>query len=106
MMMDLLFVLFIAYFLQSQLDIPFKVRAGHIGEIEVTVHIWHLSLVQRQISNIVFLLIGRLELKIPWKNLYTQSVEATLDGVYLLIVPTASKNNVYILINAKEITEI
>uniref|UniRef100_A0A674DPI5 Vacuolar protein sorting 13 homolog A n=1 Tax=Salmo trutta TaxID=8032 RepID=A0A674DPI5_SALTR len=49
--------------LLSQLDIPFKVRAGHIG---------------------------RLELKIPWKNLYTQSVEATLDGVYLLIVPTAS----------------
>ncbi|RXN28795.1 vacuolar sorting-associated 13A isoform X3 [Labeo rohita] len=48
---------------QSQLDIPFKVRAGHIG---------------------------RLELKIPWKNLYTQSVEATLDEVYLLIVPTAS----------------
>uniref|UniRef100_A0A674A5E2 Vacuolar protein sorting 13 homolog A n=1 Tax=Salmo trutta TaxID=8032 RepID=A0A674A5E2_SALTR len=47
----------------NQLDIPFKVRAGHIG---------------------------RLELKIPWKNLYTQSVEATLDGVYLLIVPTAS----------------
>ncbi|XP_017269300.1 vacuolar protein sorting-associated protein 13A isoform X2 [Kryptolebias marmoratus] len=47
----------------SQLDIPFKVKAGHIG---------------------------RLELKIPWKNLYTQSVEATLDGVYLLIVPTAS----------------
>ncbi|ROI74411.1 Vacuolar protein sorting-associated protein 13A, partial [Anabarilius grahami] len=46
-----------------QLDIPFKVRAGHIG---------------------------RLELKIPWKNLYTQSVEATLDEVYLLIVPTAS----------------
>lgn len=47
----------------SQLDIPFKVKAGHIG---------------------------RLELKIPWKNLYTQSVEATLDGVFLLIVPTAS----------------
>lgn len=38
-----------------------------------------------------FLLKGRLELKIPWKNLYTQSVEATLDGVFLLIVPTASK---------------
>nr|XP_019956405.1 PREDICTED: vacuolar protein sorting-associated protein 13A [Paralichthys olivaceus] len=47
----------------SELDIPFKVRAGHIG---------------------------RLELKIPWKNLYNQSVEATLDGVYLLVVPTAS----------------
>uniref|UniRef100_A0A3B4A869 Uncharacterized protein n=1 Tax=Periophthalmus magnuspinnatus TaxID=409849 RepID=A0A3B4A869_9GOBI len=51
------------YIKLSQLDIPFKVKAGHIG---------------------------RLELKIPWKNLYTQSVEATLDGVYLLIVPTAS----------------
>ena len=42
-------------------------------------------------SHLVFVLIGRLELKIPWKNLYNQSVEATLDGVYLLIVPTASK---------------
>uniref|UniRef100_A0A8C6Q3J4 Vacuolar protein sorting 13 homolog A n=1 Tax=Nothobranchius furzeri TaxID=105023 RepID=A0A8C6Q3J4_NOTFU len=40
--------------------------------------------------SLCFLLLGRLELKIPWKNLYTQSVEATLDGVYLLIVPTAS----------------
>ncbi|XP_039606495.1 vacuolar protein sorting-associated protein 13A isoform X2 [Polypterus senegalus] len=47
----------------SQLDIPFKVKAGHIE---------------------------KLELKIPWQNLYTQPVEATLIGVYLLIVPTAS----------------
>uniref|UniRef100_A0A8C4GTN9 Vacuolar protein sorting 13 homolog A n=1 Tax=Dicentrarchus labrax TaxID=13489 RepID=A0A8C4GTN9_DICLA len=36
-------------------------------------------------------LVSEIVLKIPWKNLYTQSVEATLDGVYLLIVPTASK---------------
>uniref|UniRef100_A0A8C4FEN5 Vacuolar protein sorting 13 homolog A n=1 Tax=Dicentrarchus labrax TaxID=13489 RepID=A0A8C4FEN5_DICLA len=35
-------------------------------------------------------LVSEIVLKIPWKNLYTQSVEATLDGVYLLIVPTAS----------------
>ncbi|XP_068092806.1 intermembrane lipid transfer protein VPS13A [Hyperolius riggenbachi] len=47
----------------SQLDVPFKVKAGHIG---------------------------KLDLKIPWKNLYTQPVEAVLDGVYLLIVPVAS----------------
>nr|XP_033782936.1 vacuolar protein sorting-associated protein 13A isoform X2 [Geotrypetes seraphini] len=47
----------------SQLDVPFKVKAGHIGN---------------------------LDLKIPWKNLYTQPVEAVLDGVYLLIVPIAS----------------
>uniref|UniRef100_A0A8D2LEQ8 Vacuolar protein sorting 13 homolog A n=1 Tax=Varanus komodoensis TaxID=61221 RepID=A0A8D2LEQ8_VARKO len=34
--------------------------------------------------------IGQLNLQIPWKNLYTQPVEAVLDEVYLLIVPTAS----------------
>uniref|UniRef100_A0A670YV26 Vacuolar protein sorting 13 homolog A n=1 Tax=Pseudonaja textilis TaxID=8673 RepID=A0A670YV26_PSETE len=32
----------------------------------------------------------KLNLQIPWKNLYTQPVEAVLDEVYLLIVPTAS----------------
>uniref|UniRef100_A0A803W558 Vacuolar protein sorting 13 homolog A n=1 Tax=Ficedula albicollis TaxID=59894 RepID=A0A803W558_FICAL len=47
----------------DQLDVPFKVKAGHIGQ---------------------------LNLQIPWQNLYTQPVEAVLDGVYLLIVPTAS----------------
>ncbi|XP_027765687.1 vacuolar protein sorting-associated protein 13A isoform X1 [Empidonax traillii] len=47
----------------SQLDVPFKVKVGHIGQ---------------------------LNLQIPWQNLYTQPVEAVLDGVYLLIVPTAS----------------
>uniref|UniRef100_A0A8C0FN87 Vacuolar protein sorting 13 homolog A n=1 Tax=Bubo bubo TaxID=30461 RepID=A0A8C0FN87_BUBBB len=37
-----------------------------------------------------FVFIGQLNLQIPWQNLYTQPVEAVLDGVYLLIVPTAS----------------
>ncbi|XP_077792121.1 intermembrane lipid transfer protein VPS13A isoform X2 [Podarcis muralis] len=46
-----------------QFDVPFKVKAGHIGQ---------------------------LNLQIPWKNLYTQPVEAVLDEVFLLIVPTAS----------------
>ncbi|GCC25095.1 hypothetical protein chiPu_0003500 [Chiloscyllium punctatum] len=46
-----------------ELNVPFKVKAGHIG---------------------------KLELKIPWKNLYGQAVEATLDGIYVLIVPCAS----------------
>lgn len=84
--------------LQSQLDIPFKVKAGHIGEFRFcfffatlcTCHLFPLR------AGEMFLTLclrckGRLELKIPWKNLYTQSVEATLDGVFLLIVPTASK---------------
>ncbi|TKS78631.1 Vacuolar protein sorting-associated protein 13A [Collichthys lucidus] len=76
----------------SQLDIPFKVRAGHIGEIVVAGPICHFSLDSEEdfLTSCVFLFTGRLELKIPWKNLYTQSVEATLDGVFLLIVPTAS----------------
>uniref|UniRef100_UPI00398E4939 intermembrane lipid transfer protein VPS13A isoform X2 n=1 Tax=Pristiophorus japonicus TaxID=55135 RepID=UPI00398E4939 len=46
-----------------ELNVPFKIKAGHIG---------------------------KLELKIPWNNLYGQAVEAVLDGIYLLIVPCAS----------------
>ncbi|XP_063782573.1 intermembrane lipid transfer protein VPS13C isoform X2 [Pseudophryne corroboree] len=47
----------------SELDVPFKVKAG-------------------QIDN--------LTLKIPWKNLYGEAVVATLEGLYLLVVPGAS----------------
>ncbi|KAB0388751.1 hypothetical protein E2I00_008914, partial [Balaenoptera physalus] len=46
----------------SQLDVPFKIKVGHIG---------NLSLI------------------IPWKNLYTQPVEALLEDIYLLIVPSS-----------------
>lgn len=31
---------------------------------------------------------GKLVLKIPWKNLYSGSVEATIDSLFLLVVPT------------------
>nr|CAB3267621.1 vacuolar protein sorting-associated protein 13A-like [Phallusia mammillata] len=34
--------------------------------------------------------IGKLTLKIPWKNLYKEAVEATLDGLFLLAVPNSS----------------
>ncbi|XP_060923538.1 intermembrane lipid transfer protein VPS13C isoform X1 [Limanda limanda] len=47
----------------SDLDVPFKVKAGQIG---------------------------KLTLKIPWKNLYNDAVVATLDGLYLLVVPGAT----------------
>ncbi|KAM9764616.1 LOW QUALITY PROTEIN: intermembrane lipid transfer protein VPS13C [Menidia menidia] len=47
----------------SELDVPFKVKAGQIG---------------------------RLTLKIPWKNLYNDAVVATLEGLYLLVVPGAT----------------
>ncbi|XP_071456897.1 intermembrane lipid transfer protein VPS13A-like [Marmota flaviventris] len=46
----------------SQLDVPFKVKVGHIGN---------------------------LKLRIPWKNLYTQPFEAVLEDIYLLIVPSS-----------------
>uniref|UniRef100_A0A8C2M9B0 Vacuolar protein sorting 13A n=1 Tax=Cricetulus griseus TaxID=10029 RepID=A0A8C2M9B0_CRIGR len=46
----------------SELDVPFKVKVGHIGS---------------------------LKLKIPWKYLYTQPVEAVLEEIYLLIVPSS-----------------
>nr|XP_015199111.1 PREDICTED: vacuolar protein sorting-associated protein 13C isoform X5 [Lepisosteus oculatus] len=47
----------------SELDVPFKVKAGQIG---------------------------KLTLKIPWKNLYSEAVVATLEGLYLLVVPGAT----------------
>uniref|UniRef100_A0A8D0H4F6 Vacuolar protein sorting 13 homolog C n=1 Tax=Sphenodon punctatus TaxID=8508 RepID=A0A8D0H4F6_SPHPU len=47
-----------------ELDVPFKVKAGQID---------------------------KLTLKIPWKNLYGEAVVATLEGLYLLIVPGATK---------------
>ncbi|XP_075873846.1 intermembrane lipid transfer protein VPS13C isoform X3 [Nelusetta ayraudi] len=46
----------------SEFDVPFTVKAGQIG---------------------------KLTLKIPWKNLYSEAVVATLDGLYLLLVPGA-----------------
>uniref|UniRef100_A0A8C0XLP4 Chorein N-terminal domain-containing protein n=1 Tax=Castor canadensis TaxID=51338 RepID=A0A8C0XLP4_CASCN len=51
------------FLLKSELDVPFKVKAGQID---------------------------KLTLKIPWKNLYGEAVVATLEGLYLLIVPGAS----------------
>ncbi|KAM4675969.1 intermembrane lipid transfer protein VPS13C [Discoglossus pictus] len=47
----------------SELDVPFKVKAGQID---------------------------KLTLKIPWKNLYGEAVVANLEGLYLLVVPGAS----------------
>ncbi|KAM5292524.1 intermembrane lipid transfer protein VPS13C [Ctenodactylus gundi] len=47
----------------SELDVPFKVKTGQID---------------------------KLTLKIPWKNLYGEAVVATLEGLYLLVVPGAS----------------
>lgn len=46
----------------DNLDLPVKIKAGHIG---------------------------KLVLKIPWKNLYTEAVVAEIDGIYALAVPNA-----------------
>lgn len=34
---------------------------------------------------------GKLVLKIPWKNLYSEPVEAQIDGLYLLVRPDTGK---------------
>ncbi|KAK6178554.1 hypothetical protein SNE40_013319 [Patella caerulea] len=47
----------------NDLDLPVRIKAGHIG---------------------------KLTLKIPWKNLYTAPVIAEIDGIYALAVPNAS----------------
>ncbi|XP_074956200.1 intermembrane lipid transfer protein VPS13C isoform X1 [Phalacrocorax aristotelis] len=47
----------------NELDVPFRIKVGQID---------------------------KLTLKIPWKNLYGEAVVATLEGLYLLIVPGAS----------------
>uniref|UniRef100_A0A3Q2C9F4 Chorein N-terminal domain-containing protein n=1 Tax=Cyprinodon variegatus TaxID=28743 RepID=A0A3Q2C9F4_CYPVA len=51
------------FLFQGEFDVPFKVKAGQIG---------------------------KLTLKIPWKNLYNEAVVATLEGLYLLVVPGAT----------------
>ncbi|KFP20127.1 Vacuolar protein sorting-associated protein 13C, partial [Egretta garzetta] len=47
----------------NELDVPFRIKVGQID---------------------------KLTLKIPWKNLYGEAVVATLEGLYLLIVPGTS----------------
>ncbi|XP_062927043.1 intermembrane lipid transfer protein VPS13C isoform X1 [Mobula hypostoma] len=47
----------------NDFDVPFKIKVGQID---------------------------KLTLKIPWKNLYSEAVVATLDGLHLLIVPEGS----------------
>ncbi|XP_056003796.1 intermembrane lipid transfer protein VPS13A-like isoform X2 [Ostrea edulis] len=47
----------------DDLDLPVKIKAGHIG---------------------------KLTLKIPWKNLYKEAVIASIDGLYALAVPNAA----------------
>ncbi|XP_030044282.1 intermembrane lipid transfer protein VPS13C [Microcaecilia unicolor] len=47
----------------SELDVPVRVKTGQVD---------------------------KLTLKIPWKNLYGEAVVATLEGLYILVVPGAS----------------
>ena len=50
------------WFLQDELDLPVKIKSGHLG---------------------------KLTLKIPWKNLYSSPVVATLEGLYILVTPNS-----------------
>ncbi|XP_078667153.1 intermembrane lipid transfer protein VPS13A-like isoform X3 [Branchiostoma floridae x Branchiostoma belcheri] len=46
----------------DDLDVPIKIKSGHLG---------------------------KLTLKIPWKNLYKDAVVATLEGLYVVAVPSS-----------------
>ena len=35
---------------------------------------------------------GKLVLKLPWKNLYSEPVVAQVDGLYLLVRPSTGEN--------------
>lgn len=50
------------------------------------------ALLRASVSRPHHLFPGKLTLKIPWKNLYNDAVVATLDGLYLLLVPGASES--------------
>lgn len=58
-----------------------------------------------QYSCLHYFNVGSLKLKIPWKNLYTQPVEAVLEEIYLLIVPSSSKSfkiyNLFLFLDRK-----
>jgi hypothetical protein len=49
-------------------------------------------MLNEQYSCLYYFNVGSLKLKIPWKNLYTQPVEAVLEEIFLLIVPSSSKS--------------
>ena len=36
-------------------------------------------------------ILGKLVLKVPWKNLYTEPTVADLDGLYIVAVPNLGK---------------
>jgi hypothetical protein len=38
-------------------------------------------------SLFLLLFIEKLSLQVPWKNLYTHPTKATIDGLFLLVIP-------------------
>ena len=49
---------------------------------------------------ITFFSSGKLTLKIPWKNLYTEAVVASIDGLYALAVPNVGKRSNWVVNDA------
>lgn len=49
---------------------------------------------------------GKLVLKIPWKNLYSEPVVAEIDGLYLLVRPNTGKSVMHardaLMVSARE----
>uniref|UniRef100_A0A3Q3VQC9 Chorein N-terminal domain-containing protein n=1 Tax=Mola mola TaxID=94237 RepID=A0A3Q3VQC9_MOLML len=66
----------------------------NLDKSQLKIGIWGGNIVLENLrvkeNALVSLRSWKLTLKIPWKNLYNEAVVATLDGLYLLVVPGAT----------------
>lgn len=86
----------------DNLDLPIRTIYGHLGKILKVLFICNnyskIFLLIRllifcrftfwKVLFFIIYVIGKLVLKIPWKNIYSGSVEASIDSLFLLVVPT------------------
>uniref|UniRef100_A0A8C5FMB7 Vacuolar protein sorting 13 homolog C n=1 Tax=Gadus morhua TaxID=8049 RepID=A0A8C5FMB7_GADMO len=59
----------------------------NLDKSQLKIGIWGGNVVLENLRVKENALVRKLTLKIPWKNLYNDAVVATLDGLYLLVVP-------------------
>uniref|UniRef100_A0A3B3ZUH9 Uncharacterized protein n=1 Tax=Periophthalmus magnuspinnatus TaxID=409849 RepID=A0A3B3ZUH9_9GOBI len=59
----------------------------NLDKSQLKIGIWGGNVVLENLKVKENALVTKLTLKIPWKNLYSEAVVATLEGLYLLVVP-------------------
>jgi hypothetical protein len=56
----------------------------------VTISVGYLRMLNElyfYLEGVFFIFVEKLILQVPWKNLYTHPTKATIDGLFLLVVP-------------------